>query len=159
LFSLQIKEFLQNIKAGNRLLGVDLGGRKIGIALSDILQTIATPMQVLIRNNYKKDIGSIINIIKEHSVSGVVIGLPIMPDGREGDACIIVRNFAKSITEQHDLPVYFQDERMSTSAAKRMLNETNLTRKKKDQIDDKIAACIILQTTLDQLNMQKRYEQ
>jgi putative Holliday junction resolvase len=151
-----IKQFLNMLDSGKRLLSLDVGSKKIGLALSDTMRSIATPMTVLIRKGFNKDLEAIILILKEHEITGLVIGLPVMMNGNEGDACITIRELATKLSEKYPINIYLQDERLSTSEANRMLSQTNLTRKKKNLIDDKIAACIILQGLLDQINYIKQ---
>jgi putative Holliday junction resolvase len=148
-----VHDFNKNLTPGNRLLGLDIGGKKTGIALSDIMRTIATPYKTVSRNkSIKKDVEELWAIIKEHYITGIVIGLPRQMDGSEGSSCQMVREFAKDLSQHAQIAIFFQDERMSTSAVKRALSETNLTRKKKSLLDDKMAAAYILQCLLDHIN-------
>lgn len=147
-----LAEFLPLIAPGERLLGLDMGTRKIGLALSDTLRMIATPYSTIIRMSFAKDIKALRTIITEHNVTGLIVGLPIEMDGREGDSCAMVRGFmAKFEKASPLLPIFLQDERMSTAAVTRVLNETGLTRQKKALLDDKMAASYILQGALDRI--------
>lgn len=149
-------EFSVQLPLGQRLLGLDMGTKKIGVALSDTLRIIATPHSTIIRKSFAKDIKAIRAIINEHNVAGLIIGLPIQMDGGEGDSCQMVRGFAAKLEKVLTIPMYFQDERMSTAAVTRTLNETGLTRQKKSALDDKMAASYILQGVLDQMRYQAR---
>ena len=146
-----IREFASNLVLGQRLLGLDIGSRKIGVALSDTMRFIATPYNTLIRQSFAKDTSAIFAIMEEHHVCGLVIGLPVTMMGQEGDSSRMVREFADKIHKKHPGPIYFQDERFSTAAVNRVLGNTQLTRKKKATLDDKMAASYILQGVLDQL--------
>ncbi len=150
-----LEGFIKSLPIGSRLLAIDYGSKKLGIALSDISLTIASPLTVINRINLNKDIEQIVKLIKEHAVAGLVVGLPISMDGIEKEACEAVRLFVDKFLKRYPLPIYFQDERLSTRAATRVLVESNINRRKRDLIDDKIAACFILQGALDKINNYK----
>ena len=147
-----IEHFIKLLEVNQRLLSIDYGSSKLGVALSDISLTIASPLMVINRVNINKDIAAIIKLITEHQIVGLVVGLPVSMDGKEKEPCVSVRLFINKLLAKYQIPVFFQDERLSTKAAQRMLIESNISRKKRDLIDDKIAACLILQTTLDTIN-------
>lgn len=136
-----------------RLLGLDVGSKKIGVALSDVSRVIASPMTIINRINIKKDLKAIMDIIQEFEITGLVLGFPLMMNGIEGQACINLRAFAAKLNDKCNIPIFFKDERLSTSAANRVLIESNIKRKKRNLLDDKIAACFILQGALDQINI------
>ncbi|MCD6035883.1 MAG: yrrK [Rickettsiales bacterium] len=145
--------FAATLPPTGRLLGLDIGGSAIGLALSDTERRIATPLSTLVRENIHKDTGRLRTILREHNICGIVIGLPKSMSGDEGESCVMVRSFAQKLSKKLEdtLPVLFQDERFSTAAASRALSETSLTRKKRDALDDKMAAAFILQGALDGL--------
>lgn len=132
-----------------RFLGLDIGEKSIGLALSDTAWFIASPLDVLKRENIAKDTGRIRTLVKQHDIGALIIGWPLEMDGTKGIACEKAQHFTEKLLKKIPLPIYLQDERLSTHAAKRALKDINLTRKKKDSIDDKIAAAYILQTALD----------
>lgn len=146
-----IQQFAGSLVVGQRLLGLDIGLKKVGIALSDTTLTIATPYTTLIRQSFSKDTAAIFAVIDQHAVTGLVAGLPMTMIGEEGKSAVMVRELAAKLLKKRDIPLYFQDERFSTAAVTRALNESTLTRKKKETLDDKMAASYILQGVLDQL--------
>ncbi|GAB1401758.1 Holliday junction resolvase RuvX [Elusimicrobiota bacterium] len=134
-----------------RFLGIDYGKRRIGLALSDIMGTFAQPFKVIESKGIKNDASNILQISKENSVSCIVIGIPIRLDTSEGEMAGLTKEFVeelKKITE--DIKVDIIDERLTTIQAERMLTEeANMSREKRKNIRDKIAATFILQTYLD----------
>ncbi len=150
--TIAIIDFKHCLSQESRLLGIDYGSKKIGLSLSDRGKIIASPYKTLIRKNLKFDIQSICDIIDENSVSGIVIGYPIETRGTTGTACAAVDKFCKELLAKKPLPCYLQDERLSTSAVRQILGHTNMSRARKDEVDDKMAACYILQIALDLMN-------
>lgn len=144
-----IDDFKRSILANTRLLGIDYGQAKLGIAVSDVEQNIATGKLVYTRRNISKDLGFLSALIRDEAISGIVIGLPIDMSGYEGESCVNVRQFGNKLLKKVSLPIFYQDERFSTAAADRVLKSTAMTRKKRNQLDDKLAASFILQTVLD----------
>ncbi|MEZ5757259.1 MAG: Holliday junction resolvase RuvX [Emcibacteraceae bacterium] len=148
---IEISEIKSHIKKGERLLGLDLGSKTIGIALSDTGLRIATPMETIRRKKFTTDAERLLTIINEQKVGALVLGLPKNMDGSEGPRCQSTRQFAKNMAEKTDIPICFWDERLSTVAATRTLLEADTSRKRRDQLVDKIAASYILQGVLDNL--------
>jgi putative Holliday junction resolvase len=146
-----LAEFITSLPSNGRLIGLDIGTKKIGIALTDALKIISSPLEIVSRINLKKDVNKIISIITKHEVVGVVAGYPLRLDGREGDMCPMVNQFISKLSKESSLPIFMQDERMSTQSAERIMNEYSLSWLKKSQIEDKIAASFILQATIDQI--------
>jgi putative Holliday junction resolvase len=147
---------LQELKAelapDGRLLGLDVGSKTVGLALSDVTLTIATPYQTLRRTTFAKDAERLRRTIDEHGVSGLVIGLPVQMDGTEGRRCQSVRQFAANLLERMEIAIAFWDERLSTAAVERMLiREADMSRRRRAQVIDKAAAAYILQGALDAL--------
>jgi putative holliday junction resolvase len=134
---------------GKRLLGLDVGTKTIGLALSDTTLTIASPMATLPRVKFAKDAERIRTIVTEQDVGGFVVGLPINMDGSEGPRCQSVRQFAANLLEKIELPLLFWDERLSTAAVTRTLLEADMSRKRRGETVDKMAAAYILQGALD----------
>ena len=139
------------IPSGLRLLGLDLGEKTIGLALSDTLLSIATPMQTLKRGKFAADAAQLDIIISAQAVGGLVVGLPLNMDGSDGPSAQSARAFARNWTARSPLPVVMQDERLSTSAVTRTLLEADASRRRRGQVVDKMAAAYILQGALDRL--------
>jgi putative Holliday junction resolvase len=139
------------IAPGQRLLGLDLGQKTIGLALSDTSLSIATPMQVLKRGKFPADAAQLDIIISEQGVGALVVGLPLNMDGSDGASARSARAFGRNWAAYCPLPVVFQDERLSTSAVTRTLLEADASRRRRDQVVDKMAAAYILQAALDRL--------
>ncbi len=131
-------------------MGLDVGDKTIGLALSDVRLTIASPLETIKRSKFRKDALAMAEIVKKHEVGGLVLGLPVSMDGTEGPRCQSVRQFAASLYEILPLPMAFWDERLSTSAVQRFLtDEADLSRKRRAELVDKMAAAYILQGALD----------
>ena len=139
------------IPPGQRLLGLDLGEKTIGLALSDTLLSIATPMQTLKRGKFAADAAQLDIIISAQGVGGLVVGLPLNMDGSDGPSAQSARAFARNWTARSPLPVVLQDERLSTSAVTRTLLEADASRRRRSEVVDKMAAAYILQGALDRL--------
>jgi len=139
------------IPSGLRLLGLDLGEKTIGLALSDTLLSIATPMQTLKRGKFAADAAQLDIIISAQAVGGLVVGLPLNMDGSDGPSAQSARAFARNWAARSPLPVVMQDERLSTSAVTRTLLEADASRRRRGQVVDKMAAAYILQGALDRL--------
>ena len=136
---------------GLRLLGLDLGEKTIGLALSDTSLTIATPMQTLKRGKFKADAAQLDIIISAQGVGGLVVGLPLNMDGTDGPSAQSARAFGRNWVAHSPLPLIFQDERLSTSAVTRTLLEADTSRRRRAEVVDKMAAAYILQNALDRL--------
>ena len=139
------------IPPGLRLLGLDLGEKTIGLALSDTLLSIATPMQVLKRGKFAADAAQLDIIISAQGVGGLVVGLPLNMDGSDGPSAQSARAFGRNWAARSSLPLVFQDERLSTSAVTRTLLDADASRRRRGEVVDKVAAAYILQGALDRL--------
>ena len=137
------------VKKGERLFGLDLGEKTIGIALSDVMLTVATPLETIAKRKSALDAEALIALIKKHAVGGLVVGLPLNMNGTEGPSAQSARAFARNFIAKHDLPVLFWDERLSTAAVTRTLIEADVSRAKRKDVVDKMAAAFILQGVLD----------
>jgi putative Holliday junction resolvase len=142
-------ELPENLPSGQRLLGLDVGKKTIGLALSDVTLTIASPLETIKRTRFGADADRLVRLIDEFGVGALVIGLPINMDGSEGRRCQSVRAFAANLMARIDIDACFWDERLSTLAAERMLIEADLSRQRRGQLIDKAAAAYILQGALD----------
>ena len=137
---------------GQRLLGLDIGKKTIGLALSDRGLKIASPLKILRRTKFTLDATTLLEIIDAQSVGGLVLGWPVNMDGSTGRRCDSVRDFAHELLKFRDIPIAFQDERMSTVAVESAMIAADLTRAKRAARLDALAACWILQTALDVVN-------
>lgn len=134
-----------------RLLGLDLGEKTIGLALSDRLLMVATPMETLKRGKFTADAARLDIIISEHGIGGLVVGLPLNMDGSDGPSAQSARAFGRNWVNRSALPVIFWDERLSTMAVTRTLLDADASRKRRGEVVDKMAAAYILQGALDRL--------
>ena len=132
-----------------RKIGLDIGDVRIGIAVSDILGCIAGAHETYTRKGLKQDMEYFAGLIKAQQADTVVLGLPINMDGTEGKRVEIVKAFAGELGKYTDAKIVFQDERLSTVSAERMLIEADMRREKRKEVIDKVAATIILQSYLD----------
>lgn len=132
-----------------RFLGCDVGEKTIGLALSDKRKKIASPFQVIHRTQWKRDAESLLKIMKDFEIIGIVMGFPLNMNGSEGPRCQSMRQFATNLLAVYDLPLCLWDERLSTIAVTRTLLEADLSRAKRGKVVDKLAASYILQGFLD----------
>jgi putative holliday junction resolvase len=137
------------LKPGERLMGLDLGTKTIGIATSDITNQIATPRETITRTKFKADVARIIEIAIAENITLFVLGLPLNMDGTEGPRVQSTRSFQRNFTQQTGRPMIFWDERLTTAEANRAMLEADLSRAKRAERVDKLAAAIILQAVLD----------
>lgn len=135
------------------LLGLDVGTKTIGIAISDPGRSVASPVETIRRTKFSDDVLRLEALIDSRRVIGFVIGLPVALDGSEGPRCQSVRQFAANLMARRDLPTLLWDERFSTAAVERFLvDEADMSRKRRAEVVDKMAAAYILQGALDALN-------
>ena len=147
---------LQELKVetppGTCLMGLDLGSKTIGLAIADTAAIIASPFDTIKRQKFTEDAQNLIKIINERRVGGLVFGLPIRMDGTEGSRCQSTRQFAMNFLERCEIGIAFWDERLSTSAVEKILiGEADMSRKRRGEVIDKLAAAYILQGALDSL--------
>ena len=136
---------------GARLLGLDLGEKTIGLALSDTGLMIATPLRTLKRGKFSIDVVTLSALIAEHGVGGLVVGLPLNMDGSEGPSVQSARAFVRNFGAKSEIPIMLWDERLSTAAVTRTLIDADASRKRRKEVVDKMAAAYILQGALDAL--------
>ena len=148
---LDLAGFAATLPPGARLLGFDLGEKTIGVALSDTSRAIATPMETLPRGKFSADVVKLEKIIVEHTVGGIVIGLPLNMDGSDGPSAQSARAFARNLAAHIDLPIVLWDERLSTVAVTRTLLDADTSRRRRAEVVDKMAAAYILQGALDRI--------
>ena len=132
-----------------RLAALDVGDKRIGVAVSDALRLTAQPVGVVERQSLAKDCAAIETMLAEHEIEKVVAGLPLMPRGEEGEQADRVRHFCERFVRETGREVVFQDERLSTAEGERMLIESGMRRNRRREVRDRIAAALILQSWLD----------
>ena len=147
-----IMELAPLLRPEERLLGLDLGAKTIGLALSDVLRRIASPLETIRRTKFRADAARLLEVASQHGVGGLVIGLPVNFNNSEGPRAQSTRAFARGLALLTDLPMTFWDERLSTAAAERALLEADASRKRRAELVDKMAAAFILQGALDRMN-------
>ena len=146
-----LTELPKMLEKGQRLLGIDLGEKTIGLALSDPGRTIASPLETLRRTRFSSGVETLCVIMDQHTIGAVVIGLPLNMDGSEGPRCQSTRAFARNLAPMWKRPITFWDERLSTVAAERALLEADTSRRRRAELIDHVAASYILQGALDRL--------
>jgi len=146
-----IEAFAGNLPSRSALIGIDAGTKTLGLALSDITRTIASPLTVIRRAKFAQDAAELLRIAAEHRIAGFVLGLPTNLDGTAGPRVQSTHAFARNINKLSELPILLWDERLSTAAAERMLIEADASRRRRAQVIDKLAATIILQGALDRM--------
>ena len=151
--------FLTALPHGTALAGLDLGTKTIGVAVSDRLLSVASPLETIRRKKFTEDAAKLEAILDAREIGGLVLGLPRNMDGSEGPRAQSTRAFARNLTARHDLPVTFWDERLSTVAAERALLEADTTRKRRAEVIDHVAAAYILQGALDRFRHLRGSEQ
>ena len=135
-----------------RLLGLDLGSKTIGLAISDSGLAVASPLETLRRKKFTADAEALIALIAERDIGALVLGLPKNMDGSEGPRAQSTRQFAANLLEKIDIPIALWDERLSTAEVERVLiDQADMTRKRRGEVIDKMAAGVILQGFLDYL--------
>ena len=141
------------LPAQRPIVGLDLGEKTIGVAVSDATRTVATPLQLIRKTKFTDDAKALFKLMESRGAVGVVIGLPVNMDGSEGPRCQSSRAFARNLLRlREDLPIAFWDERMSSMAVNRMLiDEADMNRARRAEVVDKAAAGWILQGALDRL--------
>lgn len=137
------------VSDGTRLMGLDVGTKTIGMALSDTRLVIASPLDTIRRRRFRDDAATLFGEIDRHGVGGLVIGLPLALDGSDSPRTQSARQFARNLLAIRDMPVLLWDERMSTAAVTREMIAHDMTRKRRAQIVDRVAAAYILQGCLD----------
>lgn len=142
---------LSHLPPSGKLLGLDLGTKTIGVAVSDGMRYSATPIETIARTKFTKDAERIIELVAENAIVGIVLGLPLNMDGTEGPRVQSTRAFARNLALKLPLPLAFWDERLSTAAVTRTLIEADMRRNKRALVVDKLAASYILQGALDRL--------
>ena len=144
-----ISDLMTQARAGNSWMGLDLGTKTIGVAVSDRLLSSATPLQTIRRMKFSKDAEALLQITENREMGAIILGLPRNMDGSEGPRCQSTRAFARNLANLTNLPIGYWDERLSTVAAERALLEADTSRKRRAKVIDHVAAGYILQGALD----------
>ena len=144
-------EFKQTVKTGQRILGLDLGEKTIGLALSDTRLVLASPHETIRRTKFKPDARQLKEILKTYQVQGLVFGWPLNMNGTEGPRCQTTKQFIKNFLHQQDLPITLWDERLSTKAVEDAMISWDVSRSKRAEKIDQSAASFILQGFLESL--------
>ena len=145
---------LESIPPAGRIMGLDLGTKTIGVAISDGMRYSATPLETIKRTKFTQDAIRLEELIAQNNIAAIILGLPLNMDGSEGPRVQSTRAFARSLAQRISLPIAFWDERLSTSAVTRMMIDADLRRDRRAEIVDKLAASYILQGALDRLRRQ-----
>ena len=146
-----IAGFHEALRPGTAILGLDLGEKTIGVAVSDRLWSVATPLTTIRRTKFTADAAELLRLVEGRGARGVILGLPRNMDGSEGPRCQSTRAFARNLDRLADLVIGFWDERLSTVAAEKALLEADTTRKRRKEVIDHVAAGYILQGALDRM--------
>ncbi|MDD9715906.1 MULTISPECIES: Holliday junction resolvase RuvX [Dinoroseobacter] len=144
------------VPAGRALMGLDLGTATIGVAVSDLMWSVATPLETVKRKKFGLDAARLEALMDARDVGGLILGLPRNMDGSEGPRAQSTRAFARNFTARRPIPIAFWDERLSTVAAERALLEADTSRARRAEVIDHVAASYILQGALDRFGHMRR---
>ena len=143
---------LVDLPRGAPLVGLDLGEKTIGVAVSDATWMVASPLETIRKTKFTDDANTLFKLMDSRRAEGIVIGLPVNMDGSEGPRCQSSRAFGRNLLRLKDIPIAFWDERLSSAAVNRMMiEEMDLTRARRAEVVDKLAAAYILQGALERL--------
>ena len=146
-----VEDLAPRLPAKGRLIGLDLGAKTIGLAVSDVERRLASPLRTLARGALQKDADALIAIFSEFEIAAIILGLPLDLEGRDGPRAQSTRAFARNLSMRTDLPIAYWDERFSTAVVTRSLIQNDVSRAKRAKVVDKLAAAYILQGALDRL--------
>jgi|TARA_R110000850_G_scaffold26613_6_gene76030 putative Holliday junction resolvase len=146
-----IEGFAAALPPHGALMGLDLGTKTVGVAVSDTFRSVSTPLQTIRRTKFTADAVAIEALLTARTVVGIILGLPLNMDGSEGPRGQATRAFARNMARRIDTPIGYWDERLSTVAAERILLEADTSRKRRAEVIDHVAAGFILQGALDRL--------
>lgn len=148
-----VEAFKVSLPPSGRLIGIDAGTKTLGLALSDITRTIASPLETIRRTKFKADAARLLELVATHRAVAMVLGLPANLDGSEGPRAQATRALSRNLNQISPLPILLWDERLTTAAAERMLIEADTSRKRRAEVIDKLAATLILQGALDRMRL------
>jgi putative Holliday junction resolvase len=146
---MSLTELKASLPRGGRLLGLDLGTKTIGLAVSDGALMVASPIETIQRTKFTADASKLLAVIDGRQITGLVLGLPVNMDGSEGPRCQSTRQFARNLLGIRDVSIAYWDERLSTAAVQRAMIDADVTRAKRAKVVDQMAAGYILQGALD----------
>jgi putative Holliday junction resolvase len=147
-----LEAFAASLARDARVIGIDVGSKTLGLALSDATRNIASALVTLRRSRLADDLERLLALAARHGAGGFVVGLPLNLDGSEGPRAQATRAFARNLARATELPLTYWDERLTTVAAERALLEADLSRKRRAEVIDKVAATLILQGALDRMS-------
>ncbi|WP_395006362.1 Holliday junction resolvase RuvX [Cypionkella sp.] len=147
-----VAEFAALLKPNRAICGLDLGDKTIGIAVSDLRRSVATAIHTVRRVKFTQDAAELLAVLSERNVCGIILGLPLNMDGSPGPRVQSTQAFARNLEKLTPLPITFWDERLSTVAAERALIEADMSRMRRREVIDQVAAGYILQGALDRLS-------
>jgi putative Holliday junction resolvase len=150
--------FLADLPPNRAIAGLDLGDKTIGVALSDLRRSIATPIEVIRREKFTLDAARLLALLSARGAMGIILGLPLNMDGSSGPRVQSTQAFARNLEKLTPMPITFWDERLSTVAAERALLEADTSRKRRKEVIDQVAAGYILQGALDRIAHLKEYD-
>jgi putative Holliday junction resolvase len=148
-----VAAFKALLPPNGRLIGIDAGTKTLGLALSDVTRTIASPLETIRRTKFTADAARLMELAASQGVVGLVLGLPANLDGTEGPRAQATRALSRNLNQISALPILLWDERLTTAAAERMLIEADTSRKRRAEVIDKLAATLILQGALDRMRL------
>ena len=152
---LTVEAFATLTGGSGRLLGLDVGTKTIGLALSDLSRMIASGLVTIRRTKFKEDARQLLALVEQHGVKGLVVGMPFNLDGSAGPRVQAPRAFMRTLAALTALPLLAWDERLTTAAAERLLIEADASRRRRSEVIDKVAATLILQGALDRMRLAK----
>jgi putative Holliday junction resolvase len=144
-----LQEFCKFFQQGRPIVSIDYGVKKIGIAISTPDHQISMPLQIISGDSEKKKLQEIVQLTKEKNICAIVVGLPINMDATHSDQTLIVEKFTEKLQNRTNLPIFMQDERLTSKTADNMLKEFGMKRKERNNSDDLVAASLILETALN----------
>jgi putative Holliday junction resolvase len=151
-----LADLLATLPRSGAIAGLDLGEKTIGVAMSDLRRSVASPATVIRRVKFTADAAALLALLAERQATAIILGLPLNMDGSEGPRVQSTRAFARNLEKLSPLPISFWDERLSTVAAERALLEADASRKRRKEVIDAVAAGYILQGALDRLAQMAR---
>jgi putative holliday junction resolvase len=144
-----LQEFYSFFELNKPLLAIDYGNKKIGLAISSPDHTIAMPHSIIFAHKEQEKLSKITDFITRYNICAIVVGLPVNMDGTNSEQTKIVINFVDKLAKKTNLPIYLQDERLTSKAADSLLRNMGFNRKQRNERDDMAAASMILETTLE----------
>lgn len=145
-------EIIANLPRFKRLMGLDLGTKTIGVAISDVERRIASPVETIKRTKFKADAAALLALIAKHDIGAIILGKPLNMDGSQGPRVQATEAFARNLRTLTNLPILYQDERLSTAAVTRTLIDADASRARRAELVDKLAAAYILQGFIDRMS-------